>query len=444
MQNNPKRKRKGCIIAVVSLLILLVGCGQQEPAEPTINIFYYAEDGTEEEITYTYEVTKPEEMDLKKDKTILTFAASSVMGQDSPFINSVNAFNQENEKYYVELTSYHWGDELQEARTRIAMEIGSGGGPDILHEDVFPVNQGILDNGVLVNLTPYLEQSRITSETYFPGYASIVSDGKIYGLTTDSQIIMYAVDVKVLGEHEIPDFDSFLDKLLKYPEKAGFMNEYQTPARILMRLLQGSETLWGTIDWKKGTCDFKAPIFSKMIDVAKRYGEDNQAGYEPVIAFFPVYYIDIGQGKLEDLNQVFMGTYFDDGCYPMYQNGYSSLMINANTEHLEGAYAFLSYVMTKGQKYYSSPMRKATWEKRFQYEKSLAEAGRVFPPMELTDERKQLALELLETGRFAPRRTEAILDIVNEEIDAYFKGTKSKEAVLDLIQNRVQLYLDEL
>ncbi len=435
-----------CVISAIMVLyiFILCGCGQKEPAEQEVSIFYHVEDGVEEAVGYGSDIPVSKETGSKSEKTVLTFAVSGYPGYDSRFKMVVDAFNYENEKYRVEMTTYHWGEELADAHTKIPIEIGSGGGPDILYEDVFRVNQSILDKGVLVDLTTYLEESGITEENYFPGYASIVSDGKIYGVTADSQLDIYMVDTKVLGGQEIPDFETFLDKLLAYPEKAGFDHESKTPMHVFMWLLKGSDTLGGSIDWERRTCDFRAPVFLKTIDVAKRYGEDNQAGYEPVVTERPLDFVALGEGVFDDPSRVSPVTYFDDGHYPMYHSGNTSLMINANTKHLEGAYAFLSYVMTVGQKYSDTPTRKATWEKQYQYYNGLAESGRINPPIELTSERKQLALDYLETGRFAPRRTEEIWDILFEEMEAYFEGTKSKEAVLDLIQNRVQLYLDEL
>ena len=169
-------KRSGMVwlVAILSLLALLCGCGQKEPVKQEVSIFYHEEDGAEESVAYTFEASEPEETesgktDPKSGKIVLSFVASAMKGCDSNFANVVNEFNQENDRYFVELTTYHLGDELGDAHTRIAAEVATGGGPDILYEDVFHVNQGILDKGTLVDLTPYLEESGITQESDFPG-----------------------------------------------------------------------------------------------------------------------------------------------------------------------------------------------------------------------------------------------------------------------------------
>ena len=51
--------------------------------------------------------------------------------------------------------------------------------------------------------------------------------------------------------------------------------------------------------------------------------------------------------------------------------------------------------------------------------------------------------EFLEDARPLPIRTAPLLDIIVEEAEYYFDGTKSIEEVSAIIQNRVQLYMDE-
>ena len=42
-----------------------------------------------------------------------------------------------------------------------------------------------------------------------------------------------------------------------------------------------------------------------------------------------------------------------------------------------------------------------------------------------------------------PSRDITIANIVLEEVEPYFAGVKNMDTVIDIIQNRVQLYLDE-
>ena len=58
------------------------------------------------------------------------------------------------------------------------------------------------------------------------------------------------------------------------------------------------------------------------------------------------------------------------------------------------------------------------------------------------DQLKQL-FEMLLNARLKENNVDGLFDIILEETPAYFTGGKTAEEVCDIVQNRVQLYLDE-
>ncbi len=460
VNNQTKRKRPmGGMALFVSAALLLSGCGTgetaQESQEPEdIEILYHADDGEFSHTTGLGWETPPVEnssdeesgrQDGEKEKIVLTFALVSESGGDN-FSEVVAKFNQESDRYSVELQTCRYGEELETMRNRLSVEVGAGDGPDLMTNDVFPITQEIMDSGVLVNLTPYLEQSGVTLESFFPAYATAVSGDGIYGVSPSALYTGYSVDAEVLGDSQPPqDIESFADLLLEYPGHGSFLGPRMGGRYILAYFLEGSEDLWGMIDWEKKTCDFTGPLFSKLLDVSKRYREDGKKGYEPVVHDYPVSMQNPPSYSLSFFcpGSVPVGYYFDDG--PHYQcerTAGGTLMINANTEHLEGAYAFLSYVLSKdGQDCYSEPVQKELWDIAWEYYSDMGGYGVISAP--LNEETKQETLDAYEDARFLPRRTEAILDIVYEEAEGYLEGNQKLEDVVEKIQNRVQLYLDE-
>lgn len=442
----PKKKRIA-VAATALACATLAGCtmgGVKEEPEQEVTIQYHADDGEFDGTVFEVEATEDAEGAEENGKTILTFVVSGLPGRDSSYQKLVNAFNNESEQYYVELTKYDFGDELVDIRTKLSMEIGSGKGPDIMFEDVFPVNQAVLEKGVLVDLSPYLLASDITEDKYFPSYAAIVSDGKIYGIAPSVSPSRMVIEQKVLESWEVPDIATLTDKLLEYPEKGTFVNEYQDGSRILEYLLGGSETLWGMVDWEARKCDFSGELFSKMLDLAKRYAQDREMGYEPVVDWTSE--IECLNGTMEAMGKVLIDYYFDDGTYPLLKPG-EVLMINANTDNLDGAWAFLSFVMSKkGQNLLAgTPSHRELWREKQLFDIQhglrcyLADGTQVEPTEEDIDELE----EVNNRARYYPRKTETILNIIYEEADAYFTGNKSKEEVIEIIQNRVQLLLNE-
>ena len=460
VNNQTKRKRPmGGMALFVSAALLLSGCGTgetaQESQEPEdIEILYHADDGEFSHTTGLGWETPPVEnssdeesgrQDGEKEKIVLTFALVSESGGDN-FSEVVAKFNQESDRYSVELQTCRYGEELETMRNRLSVEVGAGDGPDLMTNDVFPITQEIMDSGVLVNLTPYLEQSGVTLESFFPAYATAVSGDGIYGVSPSALYTGYSVDAEVLGDSQPPqDIESFADLLLEYPGHGSFLGPRMGGRYILAYFLEGSEDLWGMIDWEKKTCDFTGPLFSKFLDVSKRYREDGKKGYDPVVND---YYVHIqGPPSYQISSQfpgnVFVGCFFDDG--PHYITSAAAtdvMMINANTEHLEGAYAFLSFVLSRdGQNFYGNSVQKELWNTSWEYSAKLSEVGAIDAP--LNEETKQEILDAYEDARFLPRRTEAILDIVYEEAEGYLEGNQKLEDVVEKIQNRVQLYLDE-
>ncbi|MCH5341152.1 MAG: carbohydrate ABC transporter substrate-binding protein [Acetatifactor sp.] len=448
-------RRTGLLLSAT--LLLTSGCGSQgasqgpEPVQD-IEILYHADDGEADLSFIPSEVDVSEQKRTAEDegKIVITLALASDATGDAMDTIAMMAvtFNHENEKYYIELRTCHYGEELATMKDRLLVEVGAGGGPDIMTETVFPVTQEIMDSGILVDLTPYLEKSGITSEAFFPAYATLVSGDRIYGIQPSIAVTGYSVDAEVLGDREPPeDVEALADLLLEYPGHGSFLTTRFRGRYILRYFLEGSEDLWGMIDWEEKTCDFTGPLFSKFLDVAKRYREDGIKGYEPVVHLYLLYMTCPPSYSIPKFcpGSVPIGLFFDDG--PHYENSITSetVMINANTEHLEGAYAFLSYLLSKGgQEELVEPVNKELWDARYQYYLDLLEKIPDHPEIPpLNEETRQEILEAYEDARYVPKRAEAILEIVYEEAEGYIEGDRNKEDVINVIQNRVQLYLDE-
>ena len=102
----------------------------------------------------------------------------------------------------------------------------------------------------------------------------------------------------------------------------------------------------------------------------------------------------------------------------------------------------MSYVLSRGgQNNQAEPIQKELWDTAWQNYLQMSEYGMMSEP--INEETRQETLEAYEDARYTPRRAEAILEIVYEEAEGYIEGDRNKEDVINVIQNRVQLYLDE-
>ena len=99
--------------------------------------------------------------------------------------------------------------------------------------------------------------------------------------------------------------------------------------------------------------------------------------------------------------------------------------MNAASEHKEGVWEFMTFLLREENQYF------------------IGVSGFLgnFPvSLQAFKEVEQLLL----IGKLSPWRSRVIMNIIVEECDAYFSGDKPIEEVCDTVENRVQLYLDEL
>ncbi len=456
------------LLFLLGMSVMLTACGASEqpqasttPQPQEIDIFYQADDGEyDEQASYdVYDniVSEDPKEDTKKDKIIVTLAYCGEEEGTDQMDFWVTAFNQSNEKYYVEHTPYSNDFQLEDVQRKLNIEIGAGKGPDIMTADVFPPTTELLENGVFVDLAPYMAVSGITEEKYYPAYKTFEVGDKVYGIVPNVQVSMISLDTRILDGDEVPDIETLVNKLWEYPEEVALM-PYGDASSVLYYLIIGSEDVWGMIDWEKNECDFSGEFFSRTLDVSKRYGENCQKGCEPLLNHMspvPMYYE--GQKALKAQGRVLVNYYFDEGNFPTYYDS-AAFVVNANTEVMEGAWAFLSFVMSKqGQNlnFLLSPVHKELSYDLLKKEFDLIKAGKSYTDMgdgeqvkmELADDADVLLGEitaLYDSGHRFPYRTEAILDIILEETGSYFSGDKTKEDVIRIIESRVNLYLSEL
>ncbi|MGN0402145.1 MAG: ABC transporter substrate-binding protein [Acetatifactor sp.] len=437
------------VICMLGLIFIMSGCSKKAENDviknqENITIYYQADSGNFLKNTYPSESKEDEEQAKDKGKTIIYFQNGHTT--DTGLMSYlVAAFNRENELYHVEMTRPQSDGDFESVKERLRVEVSTGKGPDIMTTDIFPVSMEIIQKGYLVDLAPLMVKSNITDEKYFPAYKCLTDGDKVYGLCPSMYVLGMSIDEKVLGNNEVPNLETLLDALLAYPEPAAFLNAYQDGIHIMDYFLCGSEDLWGMIDWENRKCDFSNELFSKILDVSKRYADDGKSGYDPIMRN-TLYYIGLYPGReaLEKEGRVIIEYYFDDGNYPKYFQSVETLVISSNTKNLEGAWAFISYAMSKtGQSYCALPTHKELFTEKNHAALEDLEAGTAYMAVDLTEEILQDVTNVFETGKYCPKCTEEILNIIYEEAGAYYAGDKKKEEVIKIIQQRVQLLLDE-
>ena len=376
-------------------------------------------------------------------------------------------FNESQEKYYVVLDEWPEGSDEEEFVRRTGVEIATGKGPDILCGELLEDSiYSLIQKGVFENLKPYLDKSGIREEDYFPMAFSSWRDGEaIYSINTIVMLDGYRIDEAVLGGRDEPDVETLMDALLAYEEDAFYL--YNTDSQELLRMfLEGSEDLWGMIDWEKGTCDFSGELFAKLLEVSKRYGYNENFHY-PAIAESrrcdDIILFDTREEQ-EKEGKVPSGVLFDDGCYAGARAVYFILAMNANSPNKEGAWEFLNFLLGEEAQAaldWHLPVYKKAFDdvaaemlthvndKRPETKSTASLVNGEYiigverSVADLTEEKIAELKKTIEEAKPFPIRTTPILDIIDEEAAYYFNGVKSIDEVRNIIENRVGLYLDE-
>jgi len=381
---------------------------------------------------------------------------------DNTFREQVALFNQENDTYQVIIEDCVNLDDRDDFARLTSVQMNAGKGPDILYGNDLMKDYivGMLEKGALEDLSPYMEASGIREEDYFPLTFSAWRQGeKIYGAIYRAGVWQHKIDEKVLGSRETPDIETLLDALLAQEEECVYVRGADS-GKVLSYWLEGTDSLWGMVDWERGSCDFNTPLFEKLLEAARRYGDDGRKDSVPAVAnianYANVLYFS-GLAELEADGQVLSGILFDDGCYAAFAPDYI-LAVNANSTHKEGAWEFIRFLLSEEIQgttldHYETPVNRKVFDEwmemtivkmtQIEYINGVPGYKPAFYGEEVSEERKEEYVRAIEAARPRPLRTTFINEIILKEAEDYFNGYKSAEEVSKVINNRVQLYLDE-
>lgn len=386
----------------------------------------------------------------------------------------VALFNRTNSDYHVILEDCGGGNDPDDFARLTSIQIAAGKGPDIVYGGLMQdYIAGMMEKGALEDLSPYMEKSGIREEDYFPFAFSIWRENdRIYGINARVKgMFGDRMDAEILNGDTASDINALTNALLSYREKAIFWPGCSSQD-ILDFFLEGTDTLWGMVDWEEGTCDFSGELFAMILEIAARYEDTGRNSEFPSImearSFFNLFEFD-GESDQEKAGKVTCGILFDDGCHIGISSN-TAMAVNANSANKEGAWQFISFLLGEEVQTYEKfcvPVNRKVFdawlnaqleevsdgkEKRIIYsiyeivgEKvQITSKETVYTAEDITEEKAAEYTRALEEARPYPIRTIPILTIIREEAEDYFNGSKTAEEVTALIANRVQLYLDEI
>lgn len=390
-------------------------------------------------------------------------------------------FNKASDKYRITIKDYSvysTMDDYMAGYTQLNNDIISGQMPDILIVDSSMdlnnyVNKGLLaDIGALIDSDP--EMAR---EDFLQNVLDAYSiDGKLY--TTVSNFYVQSVIGKesLLGDRDGWNMEEFNAFISEYPEASPFGTDLLRDSFMWNVMYYSGADL---VDQENGQCHFDSEEFKAYLTYANtlpsEYSDDYWEDYyydeaqwiEDKTLLLNVYIYSVQdliytiKGQMGDSVE-FVGFPCEDrDGSVLSSNGYM-YALSAKSSNLDAAWEFVRYYLTEEyqESQYGLPVLKSVFDKKAQeatQKPSWTDGNGEKQESEYTywindeiielepftqEEIEEITAFLTGVNKLSYYKSE-IQDIISEEAEAFFSGQKSVDEVTEIIQSRVQIYVNE-
>ncbi len=416
-------------------------------------------------------IEKKDISEITEKQTIVIGSYEHIsQGESSRLAIMAEDFNKYNSQYQIEIRYYDSSQDLY-------MELLKGEGPDGFHL----MNSSILAaKGVLEDLSPYFAESQVIHETdLIPSVRNACSKGgNIYCLFTQFRI------------HGLITAQENTDNGSWTPEEYLDLGE-RNPEALLMPQINSlmvmeyalSADMDHFLNWENRECSFDTERFINLLNSIRRVTDGKQSADYAEWSTEACQWLHDGKTLTErfwigDVRRYveYRDAYEDFASFAGYPNSSDVvyycfepdyvLAINSASENKDGAWAFMEYLLS--ETYQSSiqtdsindhfPVRQDSfdayitrqfneWERRSENSPGrdmnsvTKEVWQEYPKVSAAD--KELLLYMAENAYWDDTYT-SILAIIYEETGSFWAGDKTAEDTAEIIQNRVQLYLDEM
>lgn len=453
-----------------------------------VNQFGQFSDGTFYVITndYSKDEDRYELLRLvRKNRSEVTAKKELTLGAvwvDDSVKRAVIDFNKTSEEYHISVKEYAH-DDYESGMIQFQADLTSGNGPDII--DFSNLNYSLYANkGVFEDLYPYMEKSGIAKSEFLPNVLTAYEvDGKLYGMP-----VSFGISTIIGKQSELGDIKGWtLSEMLDFMEskKPEEIFSYNSQQNMLYALVYGNINEF--IDWETGECSFNGPDFIRVLEYAAQLPEefdynDEEEGEATKIRKNTLYLMRTSVSSVTEM-QMYNGMFGETVTYVGYPNadrvgnriapvGSGSLAISSKSKNKDAAWSFVQTLLS--EEYQKSlcnswgsngfPVRESALDYLFEQsmtpEYDTDENGeQVERPkttwgygndFEITiyaakQEEIDQIRSLIDSaiGRWENDTDEDLNNIISEETEPFFKGQKSAEEAANVIQNRIQVYVNE-
>lgn len=407
-----------------------------------------------------------------------------IIDSTTEFEDYIETFKENNPNCEVIIKDYRYYDgdniSVQDFVNDMLIDIVSGNGPDIISWGYTYTHEYAVGNAFM-DLTPYVEE-HLSKEEYFVNVLQSFSvKDELYIVAPNYSVNTMIVQSDMVDDKENWTVEQYIEN---YKNKGQGMllclnHDREQVANTLFRGTYGEY-----IDWGNRKCDFTNERFISILEFAKQFPES--ADYIQVKAFDEMwrmqklfseeknavdeFFISELNVRLGKENYALTGWPSDTGGQHLTQLQRYAFSISAACKNVDLAYEFLDGMFEKEfQEIITTdtmtyPILKEVLYERLdeasEIEYKENDAGELEPvskydiylsydaPLayeiyQITEEERESLLCLIESIQESSLIDYEIHMIFLEEIESYFADDKTAEEVADIIEKRVQIYMNE-
>lgn len=405
------------------------------------------------------------------DKQVITYGVNIV---SDTLMRAVREFNEENKDYRIEFIKY----DNNEDYTRMRADIVAGKVPDIIDISYLGLSvEQCVAKGLLEDLTPYYEEdSEVGVEDVIPSVLEGMKiDGRLYYLAPYFSVNTVAGKRRDVGNGTGWTFDDIKELLEERGDNVLPFGDYGKTNILVCFLCNG---LMDFVDWNTGECSFNSSDFKDILELCNRGREDSEdeyigdqnSGIREGKILLKAYYSGISLENIQADKQIFGKDVTYIG-YPnkekqgSYFNFVNMVGIYSKSDVKDKAWEFLRFFMTKEYqakivmpRYFAMPTRQDCFDLRVKAlmatEAYTDEYGQEIEPLEkrgymgieygpISQEDVDTYVDLINHTKKRATLDEEMMEIVLEEAQAYFEGDKGLDETAEIIQDRIQTYVNE-
>ena len=434
-----------------------------------------------------FSYVKPEDI---QDKKVLVYAGIYI---DTNTKANIIRFNKKSTEYRITIedySKYNTEEDYTLATTKLNNDMIAGKVPDILHINTSMAVNTFVEKGLLANIDEMIKgDAELSQQEYMDNvFEAYRVNGALYQVVPHYYIRTWIGKKSLVGDRNhwtMEDVKQAATKLVGDKSIFGLGMTRDTFISMMMNYC-GSDF----IDKNEGKCNFNNQNFISMLEYARtlpeseetggdedywqHYWESYQTMYRENRALlmectvgdpYSIKYSVNGQIG-EDVSYIGFPTETGSGSYVESSITYA---ISAKSANKDGAWQFVRFFLTeeyqKNEDYkygYSDgmsilkklvreqvdkTMEKPYWTdengQKVEYDDTYWINDEEIIIQPFTKEQADNLFNFLSSVKNTSYSDENISKIVDEEIASFFAGSKSAADVANMIQNRVQLYLNE-